>query len=85
MTRPTLTVVEGGGKPEPDPEIIEIFESFLTRAKAGEFENVLVAVDKGAGTIPECVVRGEDDLQMICVAELLLHPAKMLALGYEPE
>lgn len=37
MTRPTLTVVEGGGKPEPDTEFVEarkVAASVLTEATA---------------------------------------------------
>lgn len=32
MTRPTLTVVEGGGKPEPDSRLIDALKEALARA-----------------------------------------------------
>lgn len=85
MTDRPFRVIEGGGKPEPDPEIIEVLERALERARGGEFENILLVLDLGGESIPECYVRGDDELRAVNVAELMLHPAKMMALGYEPE
>lgn len=79
----TPIVIDGGGKPEPDAEIIEALEKHLERARAGEFENIMIVADTGG--VPECTVRGDDDLRMVCIAELVLHPSKLMALGYEAE
>ena len=82
MTRPTLTVVEGGGKPEPDGRIIEALEQALERAKAGDFAGVLMVADTMDGD-PEITCAGEDTLRTVNLAEMMIPQVKAYALGLE--
>jgi hypothetical protein len=77
-------VIQGGGKPEPDARIIEALELHLVRAKAGEFEGVLIVADAIDGE-PEITCAGEDTLRTVSLAEMMLPQVKAYALGLEFE
>lgn len=81
MTRPTLTVVEGGGKPEPDARVMEALEAALEKAKTGDVDGVFILLD---GEDHEIWCAG-NALVLGCLAEIYAQEIKASALGFGDE
>lgn len=81
MTRPTLTVVEGGGKPEPDPEAVtrgDMATEAIRRAiEAGNWFYVVVEAEDGFG-----VTFWGDALELATTVEEVARDHKRGALGF---
>lgn len=82
MTRPTLTVVEGGGKPAPDERHINALKEALALAEAGEIDGLLIVASRMDGE-PESWLSGDDTKDTLLLADLMLPALKAAALGFE--
>lgn len=81
MTRPPLTLIEGGGKPEPDAEAVErgeMAQEAIRRAvEAGNWFYVVVEADDGFG-----VTFWGDALELSTTVEEVARDHKRGALGF---
>lgn len=79
--KPTLTVVEGGGVPEPDADLIAHAEDaaaqLVAAAKAGHGFWLLIDADEPVATW------GGDGLEMAATAEEVCRDMKRQMLGFE--
>lgn len=73
-----LRIIEGGGKPEPDAELVAEVEALLARVKAGEVTGVIAVFECEE---PEVLCRAEDGLSLAVLAEELCRQVKLSMVG----
>lgn len=85
MTRPTLTVVEGGGKPEPDTAIIDCLKAALVLAEDGKLDGLFLALQETGDPVPDFHIPSPDPLRTVALVEYFLPDVKAVMLGFGEE
>lgn len=73
-----FTVIQGGGQPEPDAELVAEVEALLARIKAGEVTGVIAVLECDE---PELLCKAEDGLSLACLGEELCRQVKLSMVG----